>query len=186
LSRIAPVIAVHGNDETAEAQAALPYLQTLVVEGQRIVLTHAHYPDRAAEIASRTDEWQPKIQRRLDFARQQGAGIIVYGHLHIPMCLQREGVLLINPGAIASGNYWSRQLIQTLAILEIVAGRAPQVTHYDLASGQPHQCIFDAAGFYPTFALPITAGRSWKRIWRPNANGCGCSFGRWPRNRSSR
>ena len=151
LSRIAPVIAVHGNDDTPQAEAGLPYLQTIVVAGQRIVLTHAHYPDRTEEVASRSDDWESTFQRRMAFARQHGAEIIIFGHTHIPMCLQRKGIWLINPGAIAAGNTWTRQLIQTVAILEIEAGRAPQVTHYDLASGQPHQCIFDESGFRATF-----------------------------------
>jgi uncharacterized protein len=38
LSAIAPVIAVHGNDETAEAQRELPYQQMIAVGGQRILL----------------------------------------------------------------------------------------------------------------------------------------------------
>ena len=47
LSAIAPVIAVHGNDETADAQQELPYQQLVVAGGARILLTHAHYPDHA-------------------------------------------------------------------------------------------------------------------------------------------
>jgi hypothetical protein len=46
LSVIAPLVAVHGNDETAEAQRELPYQQVIAIAGQRIVLTHAHYPRR--------------------------------------------------------------------------------------------------------------------------------------------
>jgi hypothetical protein len=40
LSAIASVNAVHGNDETDEATAALPYWQTVVVAGHRLVITH--------------------------------------------------------------------------------------------------------------------------------------------------
>jgi len=150
LSRIAPVAAVHGNDETAEATAALPYLQTIVAAGHRIVLTHAHYPVRAEELASRTNPWEPKLQRRATFAREHGAEIIVFGHLHIPMMLAYENILLVNPGGIAAGNPWSKQLIQTVAVMTVEAGQAPQIIHYDLNTLDVHQPIFDAAGFAAT------------------------------------
>lgn len=150
LSRIAPVIAVHGNDETDEAQAALPYLQTVVIAGQRLVLTHSHYPDRAAEMASRTNPWQPKWERLAGIAHEHGAEILVFGHWHIPICQQQDGVLLINPGGIASGNHWLRQIRQTVAVLTLEAGQAPVVTHYDLATCEEHTPVFDAAGFNET------------------------------------
>src|SRR5262245_35386614 len=86
LSTLAPVIAVHGNDETIEATQALPYLQTIMVGGQRIVLTHGHYPDHAEEMEHRKDDnWFPKLARLADFGRQHRAQIVVSGHSHIPM-----------------------------------------------------------------------------------------------------
>src|SRR5262245_1829640 len=58
LSVLAPVVAVHGNDDTADAQRELPYQQIIAVARQRIVLTHAHFPDRAQELESRrADAW---------------------------------------------------------------------------------------------------------------------------------
>lgn len=134
----APVIAVHGNDETAEATAALPYLQTIAVGGQRIVLTHAHYPDRKEELDSRkSDDWLPKLQRRADFAHQHQANIVVFGHTHIPMMTEFEGIWLINPGAIASANEVSRQRIQTIAIMTLDESPVPQVEWITL-QGQPY------------------------------------------------
>src|SRR5262247_251704 len=74
LSALAPVVAVHGNDDTADAQRELPYQQVVAVAGQRIVLTHAHYPDRAQELGSRRDDaWGPKLERRAAFGRRAGA-----------------------------------------------------------------------------------------------------------------
>src|SRR5205809_4248652 len=64
LSAIAPVVAVHGNDDTAEAQRALPYQQLIPIAGQRVLVTHSHYPDREEELASRSiDAWEPKLAR---------------------------------------------------------------------------------------------------------------------------
>jgi putative phosphoesterase len=134
LSAIAPVIAVHGNDETAEAERELPYRQLVVAGGARILLTHGHYPDRAAEMASREDDaWEPKLARRAAMGRRAGARVVVFGHTHIPMAVARDGVLLVNPGAIASPNPATQQRIQTVAILFIRDDGAPFVTHVDLS-----------------------------------------------------
>ena len=133
LSRIAPVVAVHGNDETLAATRALPYQQLVTVGGQRIVLTHAHYPDRAEELASRkNDAWEPTLQRRADFGKAHGAGIVVFGHTHVPMALEFDGMWLVNPGAIASGNYVTRQTVQTVARMTLENGHPPQVQHFEV------------------------------------------------------
>ena len=72
LSVAAPVVAVHGNDERYdEAPRELPYQQVVAVAGQRIVLTHAHYPDLHEEMASRReDRWAPKLARRAAFGHR--------------------------------------------------------------------------------------------------------------------
>jgi uncharacterized protein len=135
LSALAPVVAVHGNDETAEAQHALPYQQVIAVAGQRILLTHAHYPDRDEELASRhSDAWEPILERRAAMGRRAGAGIVVFGHTHVPMARSHHGVFLINPGAIASGNAITRQRVQTVALLFLRDDGTPFVTHVDLAA----------------------------------------------------
>ena len=119
LGSITPTIAVHGNDETDEAAAALPYCWLLGLADHRVLLRHSHHPDRADEMASRkADEWAPKLRRRASQAKRHGASIHVYGHTHMPMAESVDGVLLLNPGAIASGNAVCRQTVQTVAVLE--------------------------------------------------------------------
>src|SRR5579859_7066991 len=114
LSAIAPVIAVHGNDETPDAQRELPYQQVIMIGGQRIVLCHSHHPDRATEMSLREDDmWQPKLERLLDFGRRPAATIVVFGHSHISMTYTQDKILLVNPGAIASGSAVARQLRKT-------------------------------------------------------------------------
>jgi len=49
------------------------------------------------------------------------------------MAVEHEGVLLVNPGAIASPNFTSRQRLQSVAIFAIRDDGAPFVTHIDLA-----------------------------------------------------
>lgn len=135
LSQIAPVVAVHGNDDTAESQQHLPFQQVVAVGGQRILLWHSHYPDRAAEMASRQgDEIRPKLARSLRQAKQVGATVVVFGHWHIPLVDEQDGILIINPGAIASGNFITRQTRQTVARLFIRPDDKPVVEHIDLAA----------------------------------------------------
>jgi len=144
LSTIAPIIAVHGNDEPATAQAALPYQQLIPCQGRRILLWHSHYPDRQEELASRAeDAMVPKFQRTIDRAHAAGATIAIFGHWHIPLIYQQDGVTVINPGAIASGNFFTRQRLQSVALLYLFADGGHAVVHIDLAtpttSFTPHQ-----------------------------------------------
>lgn len=135
LSAIAPVIAVHGNDETAEAQRELPYQQLVAVAGTRIVLTHAHYPERAEELESRRDDsWEPKLARRAAFGQRAKASVVVFGHTHVPMAVEHNDVLLVNPGALAAPNYTTSQKIRTVALLFISDKGNPFVTHIDLSA----------------------------------------------------
>jgi putative phosphoesterase len=150
LSAIAPVVAVHGNDESAAAQRELPYQQVIAVAGRRILLTHGHDPDREQEMASRRDDaWEPKLARRAALGHRAGAEIVVFGHTHIPMACRRDGVLLVNPGAIAAGSPLTRQTVQSVALLLLHANDPPVVTHVDLAApGEPFEPRIDwSAGF---------------------------------------
>ena len=139
LSRIAPVVAVHGNDDTHEAQRELPYRQVVTVAGTRILLYHSHNPDRSKELAQRRDDadaWGPKLARISEVGRRAGASVVVFGHTHIPMAHPHDGVLLVNPGAIASPNATTRQLIRTVALLYLLEQASPIVAHVDLADSQ--------------------------------------------------
>jgi IS605 OrfB family transposase len=134
LSTIAPVV-VHGNDDTEEAQRELPYQQIIAVAGQRILLCHCHYLAHAQEMDSRRDDaWTPKLDRRAALGQRAGAAVVVFGHTHIPMTRRHQGVLLVNPGAIASSSAFTRQRVQTVALLFLRDDAYPCVVHVDLAS----------------------------------------------------
>jgi len=133
LSTIAPVVAVHGNDDTQAAKRELPYQQLVSIAGQRILLWHSHYPDPAVEMAHRGGSWYPILARLAEHGQQAGAKVVVFGHAHIPMTYQYEDVLLVNPGALASGSAFTHQTHQTVALLFIRDDRTPFVTHVDLA-----------------------------------------------------
>jgi putative phosphoesterase len=130
LRQVAPVIAVHGNDDTEAAFATLPETQLVEMGGHRILLWHSHDPDRERELAlRRTDEWAPKLERIAGVAHDRGATVVMFGHLHVPLSVDCMGVLLVNPGALAPPNAWSRQVVQTVAHLQFGPDRSVRVTH---------------------------------------------------------
>ncbi|MEZ4675646.1 MAG: YfcE family phosphodiesterase [Caldilineaceae bacterium] len=155
LSAIAPVIAVHGNDESDVAQQILPYQQVISIQGQRILLWHSHFPNRQEELASRADDAMvPKFQRTIDRALAAGATIAVFGHWHIPLIYEQSNVTVINPGALASGNFFTRQLRPSVALLYLFNDGTHQVIHIDPT--QPATPFIPAcqwpAGFKATLA----------------------------------
>jgi len=136
LSQIAPVMAVHGNDEPETNQRDLPEQQLLMIAGARILLWHSHFPDPTEEQANRKSNWAPKLDRLAARGREVGAQTVVYGHTHVPAINQNSGVTLFNPGAVASGSIFKRQSPQTVGRLRVLAGGAIEVEHLDMTTGQ--------------------------------------------------
>ncbi|MBE2220040.1 MAG: metallophosphoesterase family protein [Anaerolineae bacterium] len=140
LSRIAPVVAVHGNDEPADTPQMLPEKEIVTVAGQRILLWHGHYTDRVDELESRrTQTMLPKLERIARHGQRVGAKFVHFGHWHIPLICEIEGVTLVNAGAFASGNLTTRQLIQTVALLFVLENGRFHITHIDVNSQELHQ-----------------------------------------------
>lgn len=146
LSAIAPVVAVTGNDETAHVKATLPLQQVVAVNGLRLVLLHSHFTDPAEERASRRENrWAPKLDRLAGIAQAAGAGIVIYGHTHIPMRAEHRGITLFNPGALAAGSYFTRPKQLLVGRLDFAAGGAFTLTHSDAVTGRPVKIpAFDA------------------------------------------
>lgn len=140
LSHIAPVVAVHGNDDTPAAQQELPYQLVVAVAGVRILLWHGHYADPGEEHASRrNEELLPKLAWIAARARRAGATVAVFGHWHIPLVYRDGDVLLVNPGALAPSGFTERQVVQTAAALFVDVGRQVHVAHVNLAApAQPY------------------------------------------------
>jgi putative phosphoesterase len=153
LSAIAPVIAVHGNDDTADAQRELPYQQVVMVDGLRILLWHSHYPDWDEEMASRKAN-NVIPQRTVERAQRCGARLAVFGHWHIPLIYETHGVVAVNPGALASGNVFTRQVVQTVALLFVDSEARPRLVHVALdAPDRPYVAAVDwEAGFAAALA----------------------------------
>jgi hypothetical protein len=75
--------------------------------------------------------------------------VVAFGHIHLPMTTRQDGVRIVNPGAIASPNYTTRQSVRTVALLYVMADRRVEVVHVDLAAPErPFDPAIDwAAGF---------------------------------------
>jgi len=137
LSALAPVIAVHGNDDTDDAQRELPYQQLITVAGRRILLWHSHCPDHNEEMAFRADDdLHRSMARSVARGRRAQADIVVFGHWHIPLVYRAEDLLVINPGALASGNEFTRMLLNSVALLLLEHSGQAHVLHIDLAAPQ--------------------------------------------------
>ena len=85
LASVAPTIAVHGNNEPLELWKQLPERIILTVEPWTIGIVHGH-GGPTARTTVKTAFPEP-----VDFA--------IYGHSHIPMIEEVEGVVYFNPGS---------------------------------------------------------------------------------------
>jgi putative phosphoesterase len=84
LESMAPLAAVHGNNDSAEVRERFPALVRLDVEGRRLVLIHGHVGGRTAAQAARA---------------VPDADIVLFGHSHQPRIQWENGRLLFNPGS---------------------------------------------------------------------------------------
>jgi uncharacterized protein len=144
LSQIAPVIAVHGNDDTAVSQRELPYQQIVTINRQRLLIWHSHYANHVDEQhARRNNSLREGCLRSISRAKSAGAKFVLFGHWHLPLIFEQDGIVAVNAGAIASGNAFRQQTVQTVALLFVLKNGRFHITHVDLA--QPERPFSDLA-----------------------------------------
>ena len=80
-----PVVAVHGNVDSAELRARLPEARMVEAAGARIALVHDAGPARGR-----------LTRMRLRFP---DADAVVFGHSHIPLHESADGFQIFNPGS---------------------------------------------------------------------------------------
>ena len=80
LAGIAPLTVVRGNNDTGEWAAAIPLHATIDVQQVKIHVVH----DMA------------DVPRNL---RDEGVRVVVTGHSHKPLIVERDDVLFVNPGS---------------------------------------------------------------------------------------
>lgn len=112
LRKIAPVVAVRGNVDTAEWAKALP--ETAVVEAGEVNVYVLHDANAL--------DLDPKAA---------GFQIVVSGHSHKPGQTERNGVMFLNPGSAGPRRF---QLPITVARLDLAA-RPWRVEFLDLEKG---------------------------------------------------
>jgi len=100
LRKIAPVVAVRGNNDRGAWASAIPMTQTITIEAVSIHIIHD------------LDELEHD---------SQGAGfhVVVSGHSHRPRVERREGILFVNPGSAGPRRF---TLPISVGILEIAGG----------------------------------------------------------------
>ena len=103
LRAIAPVVAVRGNNDTADWAKSLPESVKTTALGQRIHILHD-----LKEISV-----DPRSSPDFD--------IVISGHSHKPMIERRDGVLYINPGSAGPRRF---KLPVTVARLAIQGNKA--------------------------------------------------------------
>ena len=150
LSQIAPVVAVHGNDDSVESERELPYQQIVTVNQQRLLIWHSHYANRVNELhARRGGNLREGCLRSIARAKSAGARLVHFGHWHLPLVFEQDGIVAVNAGAIASGNPFQQQTIQTVALLFMLRYGRNHITHVNLAEPErPYTDLADIdAGF---------------------------------------
>ena len=103
------VTCVKGNTDAGN----LPLSRMLDVCGHRILVCHGH----ALGVRSGTE-------RILQAAREQGCDVVCFGHTHIPVCREQDGILVLNPGSISLPRTDDRK--KTYAVLTLERGKAPK------------------------------------------------------------
>ena len=101
LAQIAPLIAVHGNNETPFLKRALPGEVEITIGPHRVGIIHGHQNGTARQSAKR--------------AFGGRADLCIYGHSHIPKIERDDTTAYFNPGSATDrrwGEYYGLGLIR--------------------------------------------------------------------------
>jgi uncharacterized protein len=103
LERIAPVCAVQG-DHDRDGGIVLPRQRVVSAGGRRIGVTHGRRlrPVELVAAAASLVSGRPRLLGFHHAMRRRFGAVdcIVHGHLHLPLCRVRGGVMFFSPGAI--------------------------------------------------------------------------------------
>ncbi|MCX7975539.1 MAG: metallophosphatase family protein [Bellilinea sp.] len=105
LEHIAPVFAVRGNRDWAFTKT-LPWSRTIVMGDVRILLVHGqgglgdYLVDKVCYLL---DGYRPERYLRLIERYLKDEQVIIFGHTHRALVLEKQGRLFLNPGSAAFG-----------------------------------------------------------------------------------
>ncbi len=111
LRRIAPVIAIRGNIDTAQWAQCYPETKLVTLGGRSIYVLHDLHALRLDSLSC-------------------GVDIVISGHSHRPQVETTQGVLYLNPGSAGPRRF---SLPVTLAILELT-GKTVQAFIHDIGA----------------------------------------------------
>ena len=86
LEQVAPVLAVHGSMDSAEATNALPVLNSLKIFGWKIGVMHDPEASNAPH-------------KMVSIAKENGFNVFVHGRTHSPRVKWEGEILYVNPGS---------------------------------------------------------------------------------------
>ncbi len=115
LGRIAPVLAVRGNNDRSHGLRRLPEFLTCEAGGRRLLMTH--------------DRKDPRLPFELQRVRPE---ILVVGHSHVPLSRRAGGLWTINPGSAGPKRF---RLPRTAGTLRLSA--RPRLSLWDLERKAP-------------------------------------------------
>ncbi len=101
-----PLLAVHGNMDSAALRAHLPAERTVEAAGARIAMVHDAGPSRT------------RLERLR--ARFPAAAAVVFGHSHLPLHEEADGFQILNPGSLTERR---RAPAHTMGIARVEGGR---------------------------------------------------------------
>ncbi|MCK4570695.1 YfcE family phosphodiesterase [Candidatus Bipolaricaulota bacterium] len=103
LAAIAPTTAVAGNMDPPEIADKLSDRELIRLGGRTIGLKHGHQPHEVQShyIDRPYDSPEMELFFQLMASQLPDAEIIVFGHFHRPVITHWNGILFINPGAVA-------------------------------------------------------------------------------------
>ena len=103
LSGIAPTQAVRGEADTL----SLPEKRVLDFGGVRVGLIHGNRHPLLEHYFRLKRKWgnlyaggRHLLDTLPERFAEDNVDVIVFGHLHVPMCLEKDGIMLVNPGAV--------------------------------------------------------------------------------------
>lgn len=91
----------------------LPYEEEVTLEGHKILVTHGHH-----YFVSRD------YDKLVENAQAKGCKIAMYGHTHMPVIENEDGILIINPGSLTYPRQRGRR--PSYAVMQIEEGKDPQ------------------------------------------------------------
>lgn len=111
------MVLVRGNNDI---QANVPYDRTFEWMGLRIFMTHGH-----------RYKVNQSLLNLMYKAKEEEADVVLFGHTHHPVCIEQDGLIIVNPGSLKSPRGYSVPTLVLWKIEEIEQGLELSFTFYD-------------------------------------------------------